>query len=255
MPLPAWLAATIPTAVNAIGGLFGGGAQSKANLRLAQYQYAQDWKMLQYQNEWNSPASQMKRFGEAGLNPNLVYGHGTPGNMESTPRFPNVQSGDYQSALAGIGTQFAQMKLMQSQAELTQQKVTESGVKQDLMKSQRSLVEANPYLNKSYVEAMVTNLESIAALKKQESDFMTIGRVSEGRFTGEAGMVKMRYELEALQQRFNLNNADQKIKAQILESKEFQNALQDIQLKWMRDKEITPQHIYQGIMMLLSKMM
>ena len=34
-------------------------------------------------NSYNSPQSQMSRYGAAGLNPNLVYGQGTPGNQPS----------------------------------------------------------------------------------------------------------------------------------------------------------------------------
>lgn len=44
----------------------------------------QMWNM---QNEYNTPANQMKRYREAGLNPNLIYGNGTSsaGNAGSAP--------------------------------------------------------------------------------------------------------------------------------------------------------------------------
>lgn len=42
------------------------------------------------QNEYNSPQSQMKRYQEAGLNPNLIYGQGNSGNAGSIPT-PDVQ--------------------------------------------------------------------------------------------------------------------------------------------------------------------
>lgn len=250
MPLPAWLAAVIPPAVNALGNLFGSGLNRRAQDR----QYSNDMKMLKYQNEYNTPLNQRKRYESAGLNPNLMYGQGTVGNMESAPRYPQQAAPDYQAALSGLGTQIAQMQLMKSQTNLTNQKVAESGVKQDLMKSQKSLVDANPYLNKSYVDAMVLNLKSTAELKEQESSFM-LSKTSVDGVRWERGYLKMQRELDLIAQRFNLGSADQKIKAKILESKGFQNALQGIQLKWMRDQEITPQHIYQGIMLLLQKMM
>ena len=69
------------------------------------------------------------------------------------------------------------------------------------------------------------------------------------------GYVKMSEELRQLQTRFKLQEGDLKLKAEILQSKEFQNALQKIQVEWMRDAEITPQHIYQGIFMLLQSLM
>lgn len=52
----------------------------------------QMWKM---QQEYNSPANQMKRYREAGLNPNLIYGSGSAsaGNATSAPEMQAHQSG------------------------------------------------------------------------------------------------------------------------------------------------------------------
>lgn len=49
-------------------------ATNRANLVLAEYQ--NQWNLDQWnrENEYNSPAEQMKRYQEAGLNPNLIYG-------------------------------------------------------------------------------------------------------------------------------------------------------------------------------------
>lgn len=239
---------------NFLGGAFGARQQYRNQRRLNEQQYQNDVKMMQFMLDYNDPESQMQRFEDAGLNPHLVYGQGSPGNLESPPKYPQ-QEAPSTAHFSGLGSQIMQMKLMQSQANLTDTKVEESTVKQDLMKAQENLVKANPYLNESYVSAMVTNLQSIANVKKQESDFLTQGVIKEGQFTGEAGFVKMRYEIEQLAQKFHLNQQDQQIKGKILQSKEFQNALQEIQVDWMKNKEITPQHIYQGIIMLLSKMM
>ena len=46
-------------------------------------------------NAYNSPAMQMQRFKEAGLNPHLIYGQGTPGNSSPTQyagKSPEVQA-------------------------------------------------------------------------------------------------------------------------------------------------------------------
>lgn len=256
MAFPLLAAATpfILKGLDMLGGLFGARQQYKSQRRLNQQQYAQDLKMMQYQLDYNDPASQMQRFKDAGLNPHLVYGQGTPGNLESPPRYPQQQAPDY-SYLQGLGSSFMQMKLMQSQANLTDARIDESTVKQDVMRQQKNVLAANPYLNPAYVNAMVTNLQSTAALKKQEADFMTLGVYDKEGRKGEAGIVKMQVEIDTLIQRFNLNSADQQIKAKVLQSKEFQNALQEIQVNWLKSGEITPQHIYQGIMILLSKMM
>lgn len=51
-------------------------ATAAASIYNADKQRKADKKALQQQNEYNSPASQMRRLQAAGLNPNLVYGGG-----------------------------------------------------------------------------------------------------------------------------------------------------------------------------------
>lgn len=240
MPLPAFLAAALPAlgtaAVNVIGNLIGG-----------RQQYKQGIKLARFAADYNSPKNQRSRYMEAGMNPNLAYGQGSPGSMD-TPR-----GMDAQMIWADLGTKVQQARYLSAQADLTNTKVDESGVKQDLMRAQKSLVDANPYLVPGHVESIVSNMESVARLKKQESDFMLSGQQSTGATT--QGQAKMMLQINRIAQQFELGEQDKEIKAKIIQSKEFQNALQQIQVEWMRDKEITPQHIYLGIMMLLQKMM
>lgn len=59
----------------------------RANLELAKYQYQKDTEFWKKQNEYNSPKNQMKRFQEAGLNKNLIYGQGTPGNAQQLVKY------------------------------------------------------------------------------------------------------------------------------------------------------------------------
>lgn len=60
---------------------------NKAESELAYQRQIEMWHM---QNEFNSPAEQMKRFGAAGLNPHLIYGQGSAGNAASASP-PNYQ--------------------------------------------------------------------------------------------------------------------------------------------------------------------
>lgn len=66
-------------------------AANKAEAELA---YQRQVEMWNAQNLYNSPAEQMKRFGAAGLNPNLIYGQGNAGNSSSIPQYqpPNIQA-------------------------------------------------------------------------------------------------------------------------------------------------------------------
>lgn len=76
------------------GGVINKTAQrdaNKVNIQLAreQQQFAQ--KMIQQQNEYNSPVAQMQRYAQAGLNPNLVYTQGTSGNQTSIPTYQRAE--------------------------------------------------------------------------------------------------------------------------------------------------------------------
>lgn len=264
--------AILPVAANLIGS-GGPKRQYKYNKRLAEEQnrmnrenaewaFQRELELRKYQAEYDSPAAQMQRYKDAGLNPNLIYGNGSAaaGTFQAPnfPSVPGVSMGQVDAAVLGnIGTQFQQARLMAAQTDLTEVKTDESSVKQDLMRAQKDVVRANPYLRAEYVNALVLNLKSTAELKAQESSFMLSktmpGVLPEGRY--ERGFLKMQTELNLLEQKFKLGSADQKIKGQIIESKEFENALKEIQTKWMQDAEITPQHIYQGIFMLLQSLM
>lgn len=268
--MPAWFAAAAPIlgavaqqAAQSGAGLIGQKKQYKFNKRLAQFQHLKNMELLKYQLDYNSPEAQMARFKEAGLNPNLVYDKGDAGNMSQAPKYPDIAPVDMQSAykIEDLILKVNQAKLMQSQRDLTETKVDESTVKQDLIKAQTALTSANPYMKKEYVEAMVLNLTSIAKLKEQESNFM-LGdyQKGDGKTFGlnnptQIGYAKMEKELQLLYQRFNLGETDQKVKAQIIQGKEFENALKEVQAKWMQDGEITSQHIYTGVMLLLQKLM
>lgn len=65
-------------------------------------QYQRGWDVMNYQNWYNSPEMQMNRFRQAGLNPHLIYGQGTPGNTQSTPQMGN--RGKYNNQVRGMAS-------------------------------------------------------------------------------------------------------------------------------------------------------
>ena len=76
---------------------------NKANMKLAEYQFEKNKEMWNAQNEYNHPLEQMNRLKDAGLNPNLVYGHGAVGNTSSpAPKYeaPSMK------AYTGFGDDF-----------------------------------------------------------------------------------------------------------------------------------------------------
>lgn len=68
----------LSTAGSLFGNLIGNTGRRRAEARAN----AQNIKFWNMQNAYNHPAQQMQRFKDAGLNPNLIYGKGTPGNSE-----------------------------------------------------------------------------------------------------------------------------------------------------------------------------
>lgn len=94
--IPAIIGGAAALAGGIAGGLFNRNSQknaNKTNIQLAREQQQFEERMVQQQNEYNSPVNQMKRYAEAGLNPNLVYTQGNPGNQTSIPSYQraNVQ--------------------------------------------------------------------------------------------------------------------------------------------------------------------
>ena len=74
------------------------------------------------QNAYNSPASQMGRFQQAGLNPNLIYSEGNAGNMASAAYqspTPNVDFGKGISGMMNMLSTYQNIKQSQAGIENT----------------------------------------------------------------------------------------------------------------------------------------
>lgn len=69
-----------------IGGLLGGIFDDQSNKKSQESAQAHEIDMWNRNNAYNTPAEQMKRLKEAGLNPNLMYGQGSTGNASGKPQ-------------------------------------------------------------------------------------------------------------------------------------------------------------------------
>lgn len=118
----------IPLAAAAIGGSLIGGAANvaatneanQANAYLYSQQFKDSVKFWKMQNEYNSPAQQMNRLKDAGLNPNLVYGNGnaiTPAQPIKMPDRPDIKAPDV-SALGEVFSRYMEYTLMDKKKEL-----------------------------------------------------------------------------------------------------------------------------------------
>lgn len=103
----------IAAGLSALGNVIGSGinafSQGRQNQRSQDFsremyerQRADGLEFWRMQNDYNSPQAQMKRFQEAGLNPNLIYGQGSSGNA-GLPPVPDYKMPDFRSSSPGDG--------------------------------------------------------------------------------------------------------------------------------------------------------
>lgn len=260
MPLP-----IVPIALGVgslIAGLFGQKKQRESNMAIAQYQTEADQAFMREMNEYNTPANQMRRFQDAGLNPHLIYGQGTPGNQSAPVRHADIRPTDYQNLMQVLPL-VNQTRMTDSQVQATDARTRQTAVLTELNKMQTAVLRANPLLNDEGFKATLDSLKASASLKDSQArtqrsiaDWFT----GEAEFTidgvrmhGPAGALKMETELKRLIQQFNLGAQDAAIKAEILKSNEFRNAMAEIELKFMRDADISGGHILQFLKLLLLK--
>lgn len=259
----------VPAAIAVAGiasQIWGQSRQEKANRKFAEYQNLVNSQLLDKQLAYNTPKSQMERFQAAGLNPNLIYGQGNAGSQTAPQQSADFKPADYQrvgESVSQLAPLINQSMLTQSQVQATDANTRRTSVLTELNRLQARVLAKNPSLNREAYNAIVSSIMSAAEIKANEAAISTQRRewmlgdkvfsIGGQDLHGPAGVVKMESELKLLEQRFNLGTADQKLKAEVLLSKQFQNALSEIQVKWMKDAEITPQHIYQFLLLLLGK--
>ena len=182
-------------AISAISSFFGNKSNRKRSAeafereskfareeRLAQQQWIE--QMYEKNNSYNSPAAQMQRLKDAGLNPDLMYSRGDVGNATApeapaqapTPRFNVIPTNTYgQTAqiAADTGLKAAQARLADSQSKKTD--TEESLLTADYL-LRKARTESDIELNNStiYVNHELGQLNhaeaEVAAKKLQEID-------------------------------------------------------------------------------------
>jgi len=242
--MPAWLAPAIAASATFVENAL----QRRANR-----------KEQERMNEYNSPKNQMARYQEAGLNPNLVYGQGTPGNQPSPTEVP------FTGVTASALQAYNQTRMVSAQVSAQNAKTIKTQVDTEVAQTQKRLLEANPLLNNEGFKATMDILRSTAQLRMNEatiSEAQTAALMETGgKRRDKDGMPthytraaeKVIQEVELLNQRFDLNTSDQKIKAEVLSGKAFQNAILEVQKKFMTDFELTPQNWLQFVQLLIQK--
>ncbi|UOK21003.1 DNA pilot protein [Chifec microvirus UA13_27] len=131
---------------------------NQANAALAQQQQNWNVDLWNMQNNYNTPAAQLQRYKDAGLNPNLIYGSGSgssgnagsistvaPARMERASVQPvNYFQGVAQGLSQGLSA-FLQSQQLSIQEKRAEADVTRTGSSVDLNEKRMQLMEAQIY--------------------------------------------------------------------------------------------------------------
>lgn len=111
--------------------------QRRFQVQMANMEWRRKQEMWHMQNEYNSPAAQMERYKAAGLNPNLIYDKGTPGNATTMPSYqqpkgefdvPRLQMPD----LVGLYQSFQQREAQIEQTKAQTDNIRKEGLLRDV---------------------------------------------------------------------------------------------------------------------------
>lgn len=181
-----------------------------------------DWRM---QADYNSPAAQMQRLREAGLNPNLVYGNGADATMSAPPRSSSPQSWnpeapqlDATSAIQAYQqTQFQQQQMNNMETQRTvmeaEKQLKSAQIVQTLLNTETGQFKLGQQQNLApYVlEAAKLNLQKLSADIDQvkASTQYTIDNNMRSQNLNEATIKKINQEVQSIIQNNRLNKAQE----------------------------------------------
>jgi len=256
-----WFLPAAQAAASFTAPIIGSKMSAKAAKKLATHQNMLNTEFQNIQNEYNSPAAQMKRFKEAGLNPALVYGQGSSGNQPSAQQAASQELPAWAVVLSQSVNNLQSTLMQQTQRQAleagikkTEAQTTTEGIKQQVLS-------ANPNLNASYVSSLLDKMRAEADLKMGERKYWLADKVStvdsQGntdyrRYTEMSRMIDLKVNM--LQREFDLKSTDSNIKNEILASKRFENAILQVQKEFMTDFKLTPETWTQFLKLLITKL-
>jgi len=198
---------------------------NRLNYQMQQEQNAWNERMWHMNNEYNTPANQMQRLKEAGLNPNLLYGNPSQGTSSAPAQGTNpAQAQAFQSL--GFGDMFsnaqqlmmqkkandANIRLMQAQADSLDAETTlkERGMSLDEKRVNLQERELETSIQqfaemKPYYEAQIDKIKSDKKVSDEQADEIFWRNMITSRTYGHQ-MEMLHAELQKLKSEYNLNN-------------------------------------------------
>lgn len=224
--------------VGGIANAFGQSSANETNIQLARENREWQEMMWNKQNEYNSPAAQIERMREAGLNPALMYSQGNVGNAGSPGSIPTPQV----QPVTGLGNGLAgaadsigdsmikleQVKQMRAQSALLAAKATKE------LNTTMTPEQYQEYLNKKFQGMLQGNRLTAAKAEGQETynDYQPLlrdlqldqGQQQLNRVAQDMAVQLLNYRLNKLMtnSKIKLNSAQMNVlgkSAQLLEQK------------------------------------
>ncbi len=234
-------------AIDAVGGIFGNlfNANQARKAEARQFQMQKD--LMSYQNdmnrqnwqevaEYNSPANQMKRLQEAGLNPNLVYGNGADATASSIPgvsgasahsnipQWNDISVSQPLAQYAQTQNLIKQNNLIGAQTDYTRQKATNEFLNSiGINKKNQILGYQSDYYGRT-LDGRVLGIELDNILKNKESEYKdklieesssrialnsaNIGLIEQKTALTQEQARKVNFEIEFLIQKTLMQNAE-----------------------------------------------
>jgi len=245
--------------IGAVAGLFGQGIGNAASKRAATVAFKRQKELFDYQNAYNTPAKQMERLKQAGLNPALMYGQGNTGNATG---FAGVQQAKTHGVdLAQSVATGAQMSLLNSQRKLNEAnagyqaiagavKAGEYGIAKEMSKYQMDNLSAST----SKMTQEVENLRSQKGLTDQNIlNQKTVNALNNEYLKNEKKGMHKGNMLASVMKIFNLDmtKAEDRLIAQsvigaLVGSQVFKNLAPGLQSIFRKTGSITEKYDYTG---------
>lgn len=189
------------------GSLLSGHFNRRWQSRMYGRQYDDSIKFWNMQNAYNSPSEQMQRFRDAGLNPNLIYGQGNPGNAGSIPT-PEVGSAPYPDiggSFRGLSAGYMAMKLGNADLRIKQAQANN-------LNEQTAVIREDAALRRLQAERTGFDLDLSKDLRETSAD---AARVGLEKLRTEVDTMIDRNAREAALNASNLNEAAQRMMTMI----------------------------------------